>query len=65
MPGQSEGRIGLSDFLADLRTEPSEAQARAEDDELKLAVGEVNLSLDVTYTLSGDAEVAGKVKAKF
>lgn len=65
MPGQSEGRIGLSDFLADLRTELSEAQSRAEGDELKLAVEEVNLSLDVTYTLTGDTEVAGKVRAKF
>jgi len=63
--GDFEDRIGLAEFLTDLRAELSEAQSRAAKDSLKLAVEEITLTLDVAYTLTRDAKVSGKVQAKF
>jgi hypothetical protein len=60
-----QGQIGLVEFLTDLRAELSEAQSRAENDALKLAVEEVSLTLDVAYTLTRNVEASGKVQAKF
>jgi hypothetical protein len=63
--GESRDRIGLADFLTDLRAELSEAQARAVNDPLKLGVEEITLTLEVAYTLTKGAEASGGVKAKF
>jgi Trypsin-co-occurring domain 2 len=60
-----EDRIGLADFLTDLRAELSEAQSRASGDALKLGVEEITLSLDVAYTLTKGGEVSAGVRAKF
>ncbi|MDB5448555.1 MAG: hypothetical protein JWQ97_3872 [Phenylobacterium sp.] len=63
--GDVENRIGLVEFLTDLRAELSEAQSRAAKDSLKLAVEEISLTLDVAYTLTRNVEASGTVKAKF
>jgi hypothetical protein len=62
---ESEDRIGLADFLTDLRAELSEAQARAAQDPLKLGVEEINLTLEVAYTLTRGGEASAGVKATF
>jgi hypothetical protein len=58
-------RIGLADFLTDLRAELSEAQSRAAGDSLKLGVEEISLTLEVAYTLIKAGEASAGVKAKF
>jgi len=58
-------RIGLAEFLTDLRAELSEAQSRAADDSLKLGVEEITLTLDVQYTLTKGGETSAGIKAKF
>jgi hypothetical protein len=58
-------RLGLADFLTDLRAELNRAQSLATDEPLKLGVEEINLTLDLEYTLEVSGEVSGKVKAKF
>jgi hypothetical protein len=63
--GAFEDRIGLAEFLTDLRAELSEAQSLAAQDPLKLGVEEISLTLDVAYTLTKQAEASGGVKAKF
>jgi hypothetical protein len=63
--GEPEGRIGLADFLTDLRAELSEAQSRASGDSLKLAVEEISLTVDVAYTLSKGAEASAGIRARF
>jgi hypothetical protein len=60
-----EGRIGLAEFLTDLRAELSEAQSRAAGDSLKLGVEEISLTLDVAYTLTRSGEASAEVRAKF
>jgi len=60
-----EDRIGLADFLTDLRAELSEAQSRAAGDSLKLGVEEISLTLEVAYTLAKAGEASAGVKAKF
>ena len=60
-----EDRIGLADFLTDLRAELSEAQSRASGDALRLGVEEITLSLDVAYTLTKGGEASAGVRAKF
>jgi hypothetical protein len=60
-----EDRIGLAEFLTDLRAELSEAQSRARGDALKLGVDEITLSLDVAYTLTKGGEASAGVRAKF
>ncbi|MBL7548904.1 hypothetical protein I6A60_13590 [Frankia sp. AgB1.9] len=60
-----EDRIGLADFLTDLRAELSEAQSRAAGDALKLGVEEISLTLEVAYTLTTAAEASAGGKAKF
>jgi hypothetical protein len=60
-----EDRIGLAEFLTDLRAELSEAQSRASGDALKLGVEEITLGLDVAYTLTKGGEVSAGVRAKF
>jgi hypothetical protein len=60
-----EDRIGLANFLADLRAELSDAQTRAADDHIKLGVEEITLSLDVQCTFTKSAEASAGVKAKF
>jgi len=60
-----EDRLGLAEFLTDLRAELSEAQARAAQDSLKLAVEEISLTLDVGYTLTKAGEASTKAQAKF
>jgi NTP-dependent ternary system trypsin peptidase co-occuring protein len=60
-----EDRIGLADFLTDLRAELSEAQSRAAGDSLKLGVEEISLTLEVAYTLTKAGEASAGVKAKF
>jgi hypothetical protein len=62
---ETDGRLALSDFLADLREELSEAQSRTTGSALKLGVEEITLTLDVAYTLTKTAEASAKVKAKF
>lgn len=63
--GETEGRIGLVEFLTDLRAELSEAQSRAAEDALKLAVEDITLTLDIAYTLTRAGEASGNVRAKF
>ena len=58
-------RIGLADFLTDLRAELSEAQSRAAGDSLKLGVEEISLTLEVAYTLTKAGKTSAGVKAKF
>jgi hypothetical protein len=60
-----EDRIGLAEFLTNLRAELSEAQSQAAGDSLKLGVEEISLTLEVAYTLTKDSEVSAGVKAKF
>lgn len=60
-----QDRIGLAEFLTDLRAELSEAQSRASDDPLKLGVEEISLTLEVAYTLTKGGEASAGVKAKF
>ena len=60
-----EDRIGLADFLTDLRAELSEAQSRAAGDPLKLGVEEISLTLEVAYTLTKRGEASAEVQAKF
>jgi hypothetical protein len=63
--GEFQDRIGLADFLTDLRAELSEAQSRAAGDSLKLGVEEISLTLEVAYTLTEGGEASAGVKAKF
>ncbi len=63
--GELEDRIGLAEFLTDLRAELSEAQSRAANDSLKLAVEEISLTVEVAYTLTKEGEASAGVKAKF
>ena len=63
--GEFEDRIGLAEFLTDLRAELSEAQSRAAQDSLKLAVEEISLTVDLAYTLAKGGEVSAGVRAKF
>ena len=65
MTDDFEDRIGLAEFLTDLRAELSQAQARAKGDALKLGVEEIELTLEVAYTLSKSREAEGRVGAKF
>jgi hypothetical protein len=58
-------RIGLADFLADLRQELSDAQSRVAGDSLKLGVEEISLTLEVGHTLTTAGVGSAKVKAKF
>ena len=60
-----EDRIGLADFLSDLRAELSEAQSRAVGDPLKLGVEEISLTLEVAFTLTKAGEASVGAKAKF
>ena len=60
-----ENKIGLAEFLTDLRAELSEAQSRAANDSLKLAVEEISLTLEVAYTLTKGGEASAGVRAKF
>ena len=62
---QSGDTIALADFLADLRTELSEAQARAADDPLKLGIEEITLALDIAYKLKKAGEASAKAKVSF
>jgi len=61
----SVDRIGLAEFLTDLRAELSEAQSRAAGDSLKLGVEEISLTLEVAYTLTKSGEASAGVKANF
>src|SRR6266516_3675847 len=58
-------RIGLAEFLTDLRAELSEAQSRAAGDSLKLGIEEISLTLEVAYTLTKGGEASAGGKAKF
>jgi Trypsin-co-occurring domain 2 len=60
-----EDRIGLAEFLTDLRAELSKAQSRAAGDSLKLGVEEISLTLEVAYTLTKGGEASAGVQAKF
>jgi Trypsin-co-occurring domain 2 len=60
-----ESRIGLADFLTDLRAELSEAQSKAARDSLRLGVEEISLTLEVAYTLTEAGEASAGVKARF
>jgi hypothetical protein len=63
--GEFEDRIGLAEFLTDLRAELSEAQSRAAGDSLKLGVEEISLTLEVAYTLTKGGEASAGAKVKF
>ena len=65
MQDQFHDKIGLVEFLTDLRAELNEAQSRAAGESLKLGVEEVTLSLDVAYTLSKGGDASADAKAKF
>ncbi|WP_328524034.1 trypco2 family protein [Kribbella sp. NBC_00359] len=59
------GELGLADFLTALRGELAEAHRRAEGDSLRLGVGQMELTLEVAYTLERSGGADAKVKAKF
>ena len=61
------GALGLADFITVLRGELGEAQRRAKDesDPLKLAVGPIELELDIAYQVEKSGEASAGVKAKF
>ena len=60
-----EGKLGLADFLSDLRAELDEAVKRAEGGTLKLEIDQITLSLDVAFTLGKKGEGSAKAGAKF
>ena len=62
--GEIEDRIGLAEFLTDLRAELSEAQSRAAGDSLKLGVEEISLTLEVAYTLTKAGEASAGVQGE-
>lgn len=62
---QFEGKLGLADFLSDLRAELDEAARRAEGESLKLEIDQVTLSLDVAFTIGKKGEGSAAAKAKF
>ena len=59
------GALGLADFISELRAELAEASRRAEGETLRLAVGEVQISLEVGVTLTTTGEASAKASAKF
>lgn len=61
------GPLGLADFITALRGELGEAQRRAKDesDPLKLAVGPIELELDIAYQVERSGEASAGVRAKF
>jgi hypothetical protein len=65
--GTPEGALGLADFLAELRAELNRArdQAVADGSGLRLGVDQVELSLDVGYTLEKSGGTQVKASAKF
>jgi hypothetical protein len=62
---REDDKIGLAEFLTDLRTELNEAQSRASSDSLKLGVEEISLTLEVACTLTKTGEASAGVRAKF
>jgi Trypsin-co-occurring domain 2 len=60
-----EGRLGLADFLADLRAELDDARQRARGASLALRVDQVEVSLDVACTLVKSGETGAQLKARF
>lgn len=60
-----ENRIGLADFLSDLRAELAEASRRAGSESLKLGVEELTVSLEVGVTVGGTVGGSATAKAKF
>lgn len=67
MSDSLEGGLGLADFISALREELAVAQRRAGDssDPLRMAVGPVELELDVAYTTERSGEASAGVRAKF
>jgi hypothetical protein len=59
------GKLGLADFLSDLRSELAEAMSRAQNEPLKLHVEDVTLSLDLGVTVDNTASGEVAAKAKF
>ena len=60
-----QSKLGLADFLSDLRAELDEATKRAEGGTLKLEIDQITLSLDVAFTLGRKGEGSAKAGAKF
>jgi Trypsin-co-occurring domain 2 len=60
-----EGKLGLADFLSDLRVELGEAAKRAEGGALKLEIDQITVSLDVAFTVGRKGEGSAKAGAKF
>lgn len=58
-------RLGLADFLADLRAELALAQERAEGEPLKLGVDRVEVSVDVSVTVERTVEGRAGARARF
>lgn len=58
----SDTRLGLSEFLAVLVAELSEAQSQTEKDELNYVIDEVRLELDIVYTLTQSDDTPTKVR---
>lgn len=58
-------RVGLADYLTDLRAELDQARWRAEGSSLRLEVNEVTVTLEVAVTTGRKGTGSGKVSAKF
>jgi hypothetical protein len=64
MSDDTEGRMRLADFLADLRDELSLARERASGP-LKLGVDEITITVDVAYSKENSQKVGGRARASF
>jgi hypothetical protein len=53
-------RIGLSDAIADLRTELTRAFEQGADEALKFEIGAVDLELEIEVTVGGSAKAETK-----
>jgi Trypsin-co-occurring domain 2 len=60
-----DGKLGLADFLSDLRAELDEAVKRAEGEPLKLELEQVTVSVDVAFTVAKKGEGSVAATAKF
>lgn len=64
-PDGSPARLGLADYLTDLREELAEAQSRAAGASLLLGVDEVTVTLQVAVTTGRKGTGSGRVSTKF
>lgn len=64
-PVDFENKLGLAEFLADLRAELTHSAEQAQDQKLKFEMKEVTVALDIGVTIEKKGEMGAKVGAKF